>query len=299
MTEPRQIVGSSKKPRRITAAAEAGAHALTYHGGRLIQNAEVTTIYFGPQWKSDLLKVQLDMFFDFVLTSSLIDQLAEYSSNGMTIGHGSHVASFVLETDPGPTVDNAQVQDLLGQLIAGGSVPAPNANSLYFVFLPSGTTVTLGQDASCQQFCGFHDVTPDGIVYAVDPYDDCAGCQFAPGDLLASTTVVASHELCEAITDPELDAWFDDANGEEIGDLCETAPPKVISAAGTLDAPVAVTYSVGVSPSSIVADGTTPVTLAVTLTPAGTPPPPPPPPSPGGQAWTVQKEWSNAKGACV
>src|SRR5207302_1080230 len=208
MTEPRQIVGSSKKPRRITAAAEAGAHALTYHGGRLIQNAEVTTIYFGPQWKSDLLKVQLDMFFDFVLTSSLIDQLAEYSSNGMTIGHGSHVASFVLETDPVPTVDNAQVQDLLGQLIAGGSVPAPNANSLYLVFLPSATT-------------------------------------------------------------------------------------------GTLDAPVAVTYSVGVSPSSIVADGTTPVTLAVTLTPAGTPPPPPPPPSPGGQAWTVQKEWSNAKGACV
>ena len=32
-------------------------------------------------------------------------------------------------------------------------------------------------------------------------------------------TSVASHELCESMTDPMLDGWFT-ASGEEIGDLC-------------------------------------------------------------------------------
>jgi hypothetical protein len=35
-------------------------------------------------------------------------------------------------------------------------------------------------------------------------------------DAVASTT---THELTEAITDPELDAWFT-SGGSEIGDLC-------------------------------------------------------------------------------
>jgi hypothetical protein len=31
---------------------------------------------------------------------------------------------------------------------------------------------------------------------------------------------VTSHEITEANTDPELNAWWDSGNGEEIGDLC-------------------------------------------------------------------------------
>jgi len=296
---PRQIVGIRHDKPHLTAAA--ASHALNYHGGRLIQNAEVTTVYFGPQWKTDPLKDQLDQFFDFVVTSSLIDQLEEYSTNGMIIGRGAHVASFIIDTDPGPTVDDAQVQALLAELIAGGSIPAQNDNSIYFLFTPSGTQVTLQGDASCAQLCGYHNVTADGIVYAVDPYDDCVGCQFSPGDLLASTTIPASHELCEAITDPELDAWFDDQTGEEIGDLCEKAPPKVITAAGTHDAAAGAAYNLTVSPASIIANGSGPIDITVTLTPSGVlpGPPPPPPPPPPGQSWTVQKEWSNAQGACV
>ena len=33
-------------------------------------------------------------------------------------------------------------------------------------------------------------------------------------------SMLPSHEITEATTDPELNAWYDTANGEEIGDLC-------------------------------------------------------------------------------
>jgi hypothetical protein len=179
-----------------------------------------------------------------------------------------------------------------------------DANTVYFVFMPPGTTVTIQGAQSCQDFCGYHSVSNSGVQYAVDTYEDCSGCQFA-GDLASSTTVVASHELCEMITDPQLNAWFDDTTGEEIGDICEPQI-KVISTALMIPGSEnelrasGPTFSVGVSPTTAVIDGTGPVQFTVTITPEAAPPPPPPvPPPPTVQNWTVQKEWSNAAGSCV
>lgn len=291
----KNIVSPKKKPRRIVGTA--GLPQLTYRGGPLIQNVEVTTIYWGNAWQNDPIRVQLDAFFDFIVTSSLIDQLAEYNVPGFAIGHGKHVASLIVPQDPPSTVDDPAIAAFVQQQVASGAVPAPDANSLYYVFTPSGVTVTLQGSTSCQQFCGYHD-TPDGsLFYAVVPYADCPGCDFA-GTVFDSMTVIASHELCEAITDPIPGrGWYDDVNGE-IGDICEGSN-KVINTAGVrVAASTAFTTTVS---ATVVVDGTTPVNLTVTLTPSGgcpQVPPPPPPPSPG-QSYTVQTEWSNAKGACV
>ena len=154
---------------------------------------------------------------------------------------------------------------------------------------PSGVTVTLEGAASCQQFCGYHDSHDGSLFYAVVPYGDCAGCELA-GTVFDSMTVIASHELCEAITDPiPGSGWYDDVNGE-IGDICEGSN-KVINTVA-VRAAASTTFKAKVS-ATVVIDGTAPVNLTVTLTPSACPPPPP------GQSYTVQTEWSNAKGACV
>jgi hypothetical protein len=80
-------------------------------------------------------------------------------------------------------------------------------------------TVTQSSSASCQDFCGYHDAISKQIFYAVMPFPDCSGCSpnLSPFDAI---TVVASHELCEAITDPVPgQGWYDSQNGE-IGDIC-------------------------------------------------------------------------------
>jgi hypothetical protein len=280
---PVNVVGTNLARKAVT-----GTPQLTYRGGPLLANVEVTTIFWGSAWSADPLRAQLDAFFDFIVGSSLIDQLSEYNVTGYTIGHGSHVASLVVAQDPPATVDDAAIQTFVQSLVFNGSVPAQDVNSLYFVFTPSGVVVTLQGAASCQQFCGYHS-SPDGqLFYAVVPYPDCAGCLFA-STVFDSMTVVASHELCEAITDANPGTgWYDDANGE-IGDICEGSN-KTITAA-SVKAAIGPIASVSVSPTSVVL-GSAPINLTVTLTPQV---------GGGGPAasYVVQTEWSNAQGQCI
>ncbi len=230
---PVRIVPMRPSPREIEgvglAAVQAVQPQLTYNGGPLLANVEVFTLFWGSDWanQSDLtdLSGQLNQFFQFIVTSPLIDQLAEYQVPAFPIGQGSFSGTLTLtDQDPGSQVTDQQIQDLLqAQTAAGGSLPPPDANLLYFVFLPPGVTVDLGGSLSCSVFCGYHEQIGGTIFYAVMPYPDCSGCQIGAGPL-DSLTVTSSHELCEAITDPVPGQgwyWFTDANNQgEIGDIC-------------------------------------------------------------------------------
>jgi hypothetical protein len=205
---------------RVAAAA---APNLTYRNGPLLTNVAVFPILWGKAWQSAAIVTvsdQINTFFDFILTSGLMDQLAEYSVPGKSIGHGSRTGSLNLtDSEPGDSVDDATIQQTLQSAIAAGTLPAPTANTLYFLYLPPGTQVTMSGGASCNDFCGYHEVSAGNIFYAVMPFPGCAGCQ---GGLatLAALTSTSSHELCEAITDPiPGQGWYDDTHGE-IGDIC-------------------------------------------------------------------------------
>jgi len=204
----------------LTAPAAVGAQ-LTYRGGPIVANAEVTTIFWGDGWKAAtqaMLSDQINAFFDAILASALIDQLAEYGVPGTPIGHGKRAATLTLPASLGGSVDDAAIQKMIQNQLAAGSIPAANGNSIYFVYPPTGVTVSAGGAQSCQTFCGYHDAA-GGVYYAVEPYPDCSDCT-AGLDVLDAITVSSSHELCEAITDPVPGSgWYDDANGE-IGDLC-------------------------------------------------------------------------------
>jgi hypothetical protein len=231
-TRPRQknSQSASKRPIRIVPLHRPGASTraaavprLTYRNGPLLTAVQVFTVFWGPAWNqapdNDLL-TQINQFFDYILTSPLIDQLREYSVPGLPIGHGSRVGTTVLTSPaPGASVQDSAIQQLLQQEIDAGTLPTNNPNSLYFVFLPAGVQVVQGNSASCQSFCGYHDSFSQSVHYAVMPYPGCTGCTggLAAFDALTSTT---SHELCESITDPVPgQGWYDDNNGE-IGDIC-------------------------------------------------------------------------------
>jgi hypothetical protein len=203
--------------------AAAVAPQLTYRGGPLLTAVQVFTIFWGAEWNrspQSVVMKNMNLFFDYILTSALMDQLGEYSVPGKNISQGTHAGTTIL-TSPaaGTSVQDSEIQQLLQQEIASKNLPAPNPNLLYFVFLPPGVQVTQGGGASCQNFCGYHDSTGGNIFYAVMPYPGCSGCT---GGLTVAgaLTSTSSHELCEAITDPVPgQGWYDDNNGE-IGDIC-------------------------------------------------------------------------------
>src|SRR5206468_5885704 len=168
----------------------------------------------GRAWKtapqSDMVG-QLNRFFDFILTSALIDQLTEYDIGQYRISHGRRIGSkTITATSPRSPITDSAIQTFLKQQIANATVPKATAKTLYFIYLPPGVRVVMGGGASCQAFCGYHNAIGTKTFYAVMPYPGCTGCtgNLTPFDALTSTS---SHELCEAITDPiPGQGWYDD-----------------------------------------------------------------------------------------
>lgn len=204
--------------------AAAAAPQLTYRGGPLLTSVEVFSIFWGTAWQDPAnvtLITQINSFFDYILASPLIDQLAEYNVSGKSVTRGVLLGTKTVTTDsPGKTVTDAAIQQFLQAQISANTFPAPTPNSLYFLYLPPGTQVTQGGAASCKDFCGYHEATPTNeIFYAVMPFPNCSGC-LGGLDTFQALTSTSSHELCEAITDPiPGQGWYDDNNGE-IGDIC-------------------------------------------------------------------------------
>lgn len=210
--------------RPVEGAAPAVAPQLTYRGGPLLTNVQVFTVFWGQAWANPPMSdtaSRLNDFFDFILQSALIDQLAEYSVDGRTIGHGKRIGTAVV-TSPATrrTTSDTAIQHMLQHQISTNSMfPQPSADTLYFVYLPPGVAVVQGGDRSCQAFCGYHNDINGQIFYAVMPYPGCNGCRGTLSEFDA-LTATSSHELCEAITDPiPGQGWYDDNNGE-IGDIC-------------------------------------------------------------------------------
>ena len=214
----------------VAAAAPAAPPQLTYRDGPLLTAVEVFTVFWGTQWQQAqrALVAQINQFFDFILTSPLITQLAEYSVPGKQMGHGTRVGTITITTPAlRHSVSDTAIQHMLQQEIStNAAIPQPTPNTLYFVYLPPGVRVVQGGAASCQAFCGYHSDISGAIFYAVMPYAGCTGCLGGLSTLDALTTT-SSHELCEAITDPIPGrGWYDDANGE-IGDICAWETKKV------------------------------------------------------------------------
>jgi hypothetical protein len=113
---------------------------------------------------------------------------------------------------------------------------------LYHVFLPPGTDEcsdnTYGfcyspDNAATFVFCSYHGFAdfPDvgHVIYSVQPHQAVPGCTLKPGTpngtLIDSTNDSLLHETVESITDPDVDAWFNNSGNQpdydnEIADEC-------------------------------------------------------------------------------
>ena len=204
---------------------------LTYRGGPLLSSVEVFTVFWGAPWNTPPLAgmgKNLNEFFRFILTSPLLDQMAEYSTTHFPIKHGQWKGTTTI-TAPAlqSSVSDKAIQHMLNQeLTTNPAFPPAGPNTLYFVYLPPGVAIVQGGSRSCQAFCGYHDNIGGQIFYGAMPYPNCNGCLGGLGALDALTST-SSHELCEAITDPiPGQGWYDDIHGE-IGDICAGKTKKI------------------------------------------------------------------------
>jgi hypothetical protein len=226
--KPKIKIGDTYAGKKGKAPANA---KLVYRNGALIPNVEVFTIFWGKDWNTPSLTTlakNINAFFSSILTSALMDQMAEYNTPKYKIGHGKLTGTITITTGaPAHSITDTQIQTQLSNWIQKNKAfPKPGKNTLYFIYFENGVTVSMGGSKSCSSFCGYHNAIGSSTYYAVMPYPSCSGC-LGNSSVIDALTGTSSHELCEAITDPiPGSGWYDDHNGE-IGDICAWQFKKV------------------------------------------------------------------------
>jgi hypothetical protein len=217
------------------AATVAAAGTLQYYGGKIIPNAKIYSVYWG---NAGSYQAKLDPFIQTVPPGPYMAWLSEYDTPMQNLGTGSFAGSFVDTTAPtGTTIDDAQIQSELLSLVAAQSVPPPDGNTLYLFFFPQGLNITAMGSQSCSSFCGYHDTLVSGsqeLFYGVlpDPATCGSGCDNQSGNYFADLTSVTTHEITEAVTDPEVGIAI--ANSEQEGGTYPTFPNGWTSASGEI-----------------------------------------------------------------
>jgi hypothetical protein len=233
------------------------AGVLTYHGGPIMSGVSAYAIFWVPAKLQNGGATSLTAKYESVAKQFLADYpyhgIANNSTQyySTTSGHpvyfagiGALVASAV-DTNPYPAsacsdsvtpgncITDAQLQAEIQKVMTAHGW-TPGFNKIFIVFTSTGEGSCFDStSASCAytQYCAYHGYfgsTTNPTIYANMPYANPSYCYDAPvgqhspnGDIPSDALVsITSHEVTEATTDPELNAWWDSANGEEIGDLC-------------------------------------------------------------------------------
>jgi hypothetical protein len=164
-------------------------------GGPVIDNVHVELIFWGSQWtatpRPTPSPTAVENAVDNILGSGYLSGLSQYRSS---VGNGSRVGTvLVTDSSPPSQFTNANVNAMLQTKIYDGTLPAPGTDSqlLYMVIPQSGCSDPVeGLPAEHS----FSSVGLDGKYrYGWTGNDGT----------LDTVTRFFSHELAEAVTDPE------------------------------------------------------------------------------------------------
>ncbi len=214
-------------PGEAKAKPRPGGNGISYHGGPLILNTtNVYYIWYG-NWSGNSATTILTDLARSIGGSPYFNINTTYY-NGSNV-HVSNSVNYVTSTTDnysrGTSLSDSAIQGVVSSAITSGHLPY-DTNAVYFVLTSADVTASSG---FCTQYCGWHThgtINGFDIKYAfIGNPDRCpSACEAqttgpngnAGADGMAS---IISHELEEAVTDPDLNAWYDN-RGMENADKC-------------------------------------------------------------------------------
>jgi hypothetical protein len=193
-------------------------------GGTVMKSAKIITVTFVGNSSRDTWRAFDDMIGPSAWWTAVTD--------GYGIGPGvGGVYAELPDTVSNKTLDDKNdLQPMIAQWVSQAALPPPDDNTVYVMYFPSSTTITLQGTQSCNDFGGYHNST--GINLADGGFADAAYAIIP--DCGYGLTDTISHELAEVATDPHPmsgityfgydDAWWP-AGGGEVADNCQNRGP--------------------------------------------------------------------------
>jgi hypothetical protein len=214
----------------------APGNGISNHGGPVLTGTvNVYYIWYG-NWSGNTATTILTDFANNVGGSPYFNINKTYT--GVT-GAVHYAGSTTDSYSQGTSLTDAQIQTVVSSAITSGRL-VKDTNAVYFVLTSSDVTASSG---FCTQYCGWHThgtISGSDIKYSFVGNPDrcpsaCADQTVGPNgnagaDGMAS---IVAHELEEATTDPDLNAWYDN-RGAENADKCAWTFGTTYSSGGAL-----------------------------------------------------------------
>jgi hypothetical protein len=210
---------SSKRP--------SSGNGIDYHGGPVILGTtNVYYIWYGNWGGNTATSILEDLAKNIGGSPYFNINTTYYNGSGKYVSNAVHFSGSASDSNysQGKSLSDAGVQAVVANALRNGL--SYDSNGVYFVLTSSDVNETSG---FCTQYCGWHThgtISGLDIKYAfIGNPDRCpSACEAqttgpngnAGADGMAS---IISHELEEAVTDPDLNAWFD-RRGQENADKC-------------------------------------------------------------------------------
>jgi hypothetical protein len=200
---------------------------INYHGGPvMLGTTNVYYIWYG-NWSGNSATTILTDLANGIGGSPYFNINTTYYNGANQ--HVSNSVNYAKSTNVGYThgtsLSDSAVQAVVSDAVSSGALPT-DTNGVYFVLTSADVNESSG---FCTQYCGWHthgSIGGSDIKYSfVGNPDRCpSACEAqttgpngnAGADGMAS---IISHELEEAVTDPDLNAWYD-RQGAENADKC-------------------------------------------------------------------------------
>jgi hypothetical protein len=210
------------------AGGQGGATTIMYHGGPvMLGTVNVYYIWYGNWAGNTATTILTDLAKSiggspyFNINTTYFNGSNIHVTNSVTYAGSTTVSS----NSYGTSLTDAEIQGIVSDVLKSGALPK-DTNGIYFVLTSADVTASSG---FCTQYCGWHthgSISGLDVKYAfIGNPDRCpSSCEAqttgpngnAGADGMAS---IIAHELEEATTDPDLNAWYD-RRGYENADKC-------------------------------------------------------------------------------
>lgn len=252
----KSLVRKSRKPRHGTIRPQLESlearqvPTVNFYGGNVLPNVEAQALFLGNQWGASANAPQTTTVNNFLTNLTGSAYMDALTRAGYGVGRGSASTGAVDNSAlaANSTITDASIRSSIQSDIKNGSLKAPDANRLYIVYVEPNVAVNLGggQGTTKQGILGYHGAFAGtdaaghstAIRYAVIAYPGgSVGNSSMGNSAIDQLTAVTSHELAEAVTDPDVNysrlGWYDPQRGE-IGDITENNPNALVRLNGYL-----------------------------------------------------------------
>jgi hypothetical protein len=226
----------------LTGSTNVETGHLTFHGGKVLRSPDVVPVYVGAYWQTP--EGKRDRARNDAAMAALVKdpgQTALWKEYGG--GKGTTSPSKVLTGPPQRTFSKEDVEALVQAQIRSGAFGASDPERIFTVVLPPGAILEDGEASSTAGLGGFHgNVTgKDGhpVYYAVVVYSQrtasgANGIDFT-GTAIDNVTITESHEITEAVTDPDVGLAIRTGDPRYLGWYDDTTPVRRRDGTAVLD----------------------------------------------------------------